>query len=852
MTPTQHLVALADEENEFEPTALLLKNLKCDIVGRVELPTRSSRSAHLTQVFRSNSACAKYVRSFSATGKLWLHQAKALDKIANGHDVLITTGTGSGKSLIFQIPILRELSSGDGTALVFYPQKALCSDQLLRWRALLNSAGLSETLVGEISGDIPSHERDEIIARSRILLATPDVAHAWLLRLQSVPAVSKLLSRVRFIVLDEAHTLDGVFGSNCAYFFRRLQLAIEESRRDRPSDLQFIAASATLQDPAAHLAQLTGRTFEVVDEAWNGAPGLGMTVLHVEGPEHGAPAEALLTETLESLVDQIGEDALVAFLDSRQAVERITKKLGDDRVLPYRSGYELNDRRDIEAALANGSLRACVSTSALELGIDVASFRIGFNLGIPATRKSLRQRIGRVGRARNGVFAIIAPSNAFARLGTTLEEFVSGAVEPCHLYLDNSAIQYQQACCLARETSGAGKMDARWPVGFADVFYQIDQGTRLPRELERLANIGSDSPHHAFPLRQIADARMAVRLASDRMTTIGTITLEKALREAYPGATYLHFRKAYRVVDWQVTAYERSILVEPVTGGPRSVPMLSVKAEVSQDCASILSEHSFESDRGSIVERCVRITETVHGFAIGSKQFPYSALSQTDRRLRSKYRQFETTGVVLRIAEPWFTGRGAAQVETRKRVATALRAILLAERGIMPSEVKQAHAGIALVSSQSRLLVDDAIVIFDDLEGGLRLTAPIFSKFTHLLRRLQRAAELTGENLLLDAPTIARLEDWYASLKVQTQFTPSNLPTRIFAPGSELCGLRNGEVVDYKVTGHQMMSIEDRDLLMYSYETSKGNSGWVSHELLQPKGDNWHYLSDDWQCEVSP
>lgn len=849
MSRAKPAISKPNQPVQLELSAFLLHNMQSAVVGRVELPSRRRSSSALPPEFQVNKASAEHVRSFSPDGKVWLHQAKALGHIANGHDVLVTTGTGSGKTLVFQLPILRELTTGEGSALVFYPQKALCSDQLLRWRTLLTSAGLPETLVGEINGDTPMHEREEIIAGSRIVLATPDVTHAWLLRLQSAPKITEFLSRLRFIVLDEAHTLDGVFGSNCAYLFRRLELAIERARGDKPNKLQFIAASATIRDAAAHLAQLTGRSFEVVDEEWNGAPGQEMTVLHIEGPERGTAAETLLTETLGSLVNQIGEDAMVAFADGRQAVERITKKLGDDRVLPYRSGYELSDRREIETALASGSLRACVATSALELGIDVAGFRIGFNLGIPATRKSLRQRIGRVGRAKSGVFAIIAPRNAFARLGTTLEEFVSGTVEPSQLYLQNTAIQYQQACCLAQETSGAGMADVRWPAGFAAMCHNLATRARLPRELERLANSASDSPHHSFPLRQIADTRMVVRLSSDQSTSIGTITLEKALREAYPGATYLHYRKAYRVVDWRVASYERSILVEPVMGGPPSLPMLSAKAEIAQDDASLLSDHILKSDRGSMVERCLRITETVHGFAIGTKQFPYSALSQNDRRLRSKYRQFESTGVVLRITEPWFAGGSARKVETRKRVATALRTILLAERGILPSEVGQSHSGIALISSQNRMQVDDAIVIFDDIQGGLRLTAPIFANFSDLLKRLRKAAELAGEDPLLDVPTITRLEEWHASLEIQSPPASGDLPTRIFAPGSELCGFRNGEVTHYKVTGHQIMSIEGSDLLMYSYETSVGGSAWVSHEQLQPSSDNWRYLSGDKQFE---
>ncbi len=833
----------ASRTSSADPADLLTAAVKSEIVDSLVLPPRSPVSAAVPRPYCDNLVLSRLLQALSPDGKIWSHQALALEHVASGHNVLITTGTGSGKSLAFQLPLLRELTEGEGNALVLYPQKSLSSDQLRRWRVLLDQAHLATGLVGEINGETPVAQRGAILDASRIILATPDVLHAWFLRLQSAPEVTRFLASLRFVAIDEAHVFEGVFGSNSAYFFRRLSLAAAKAQGLPARNLQFIAASATMGNPIAHIEALTGQSFVHVGNEHNGAPTHGMTLLHLDGPDTGSAAEALLAETLAALSGQITGSSIVAFVDGRQGVERVTRKLADERILPYRSGYASDERAAIEFALGSGDVRACVATSALELGIDVSGFHIGFNLGIARSRRSLRQRIGRVGRASKGVFAVIAPRNGFAKLGTSFADFATGPVEDIYLYLENRAVQFQQAMCLLRETDGAPIQDADWPHGFAEIYETLRTGAALAQDLVALAELCSDSPHHSFSLRQIADARFALCDARNGSAIIGSIDLTKALREAYPGATYLHNRKAYKVVGWQRSSFGPAIKLEPVPDAARTVPMLSSRIEVSLDPEDLLGGHAMASETGSLSERRVRITETVHGYQIGSQPVRYSDSGQSNRNLVSQSRQFESTGVILRIGESWFAG--ATRSDLRKQIAKALHRVLLADQGLLPSEIGWAQSGISLRNRMGSKVTNDAIVLFDAMPGGLRLTQALFSRLEGLLERLRKGSILAGEDRLLAAATVDRLERWYSELKLEVPACETVDVGGIYAAGSELGALIQGRLIPRRITGHQMMIISGTEQLIYSYDCEDGSSGWVSHDCLRPIGLEWRFLASD-------
>ena len=821
---------------------LLASAVTCEIVDSIVLPPRRPVTAPVPKPYCDNLVLARLLQGLSPGGTLWSHQALALEHVAAGRNLLITTGTGSGKSLAFQLPLLRELTEGEGKALVLYPQKSLSSDQLRRWRGLLDQAHLPSNLVGEINGETPVAQREAILDASRIILATPDVLHTWFLRLQSAPAVTRFLASLRFVAIDEAHVFEGVFGSNSAYFFRRLNLAAAKAQGLRVPRVQFIAASATMGNPIAHIEALTGHSFVHVGDEHNGAPTHGMTLLHLDGPDTGSAAETVLAEILATLSGKIADSSIVAFIDGRQGVERVTRKLGHDDIVPYRSGYASEDRAAIQVALGSGDVRACVATSALELGIDVSGFQIGFNLGIARSRGSLRQRIGRVGRASEGAFAVIAPRNGFTKLGTSFADFVTGSVEDISLYLENRAVQFQQAVCLLKETGGAVIQPADWPSGFVEIYQTLQANAPLPDDLAALAELCGDSPHHSYSLRQIADVRFSLRNVRNGMEEIGTIDLTKALREAYPGATYLHNRKAYKVLGWQRSSFGASIKLEPIPDAARTVPMLLTRTEVSLDPYDLLGGHAMASETGSLSERRLKITEMVCGFKIGSKPVPYSESGQSNRNHKIQSRQFESTGVVLRCSESWFAG--STRADLRNQIAKALYHVLLADQGLLPSEIGWAQDRISLRTRMGGKGTDDAIVLFDAMPGGLRLTQTLFSGFEGLLERLRKGSVLAGEDRLLSAATIDRLERWYSELQRELPVSQKGNVGGIYAPGSELGAFINGHLIPSRITGHQVMTIDGTDNLMYSYEREDGSSGWVNHDCLRPIGLDWHFLAN--------
>ena len=361
-------------------------------------------------------------------GRLWDHQAKALAALGEGDNVVISTGTASGKSLVFQsLAFHNVLRNPESRVLVFYPLKALAADQLRRWQTMAANLSLGEADIGRIDGSVPLYEREGILQSARIIIMTPDVCHAWLLSRLALPEVRNFVQSLSLLVMDEAHTLEGVFGSNFAFLIRRLIAVRNHLLRVRDdakiTKLQLVAATATIANPGEHMKCLTGFDFSVINHDDDGAPQSERIVAHLACQ---VDREIQVVKKLRSyLLNEGHEGAFITFLDSRQGVEglamatrhnesnsELADLVANADVLPYRAGYDRDDRQQIERRLQSGDLRGVVSTSALELGIDIPSLRVGFNVGVPATRKAYRQRLGRVGRGQNrpGAFVMVCTS----------------------------------------------------------------------------------------------------------------------------------------------------------------------------------------------------------------------------------------------------------------------------------------------------------------------------------------------------------------------------------------------------------------------------------------------------------
>ena len=442
-----------------------LTSVKCAAIERVQIPSSGERLDRLPASITGGQAWG-LVEPFATGDAIWLHQARALSELDQGKNVVVATSTASGKTIVFQAWAMETLNRNpQATALVFYPTKALGNDQHRRWQAACEKAGVPQDHVGQIDGEIKMTDRVRIMAKARVIIATPDVCHAWLLRTANEEHNHRFLRNLALVIIDEAHIYESVLGSNAAFFFRRLSTAVVNAGKETPP--QYIAATATIQEPERHLEMLTGQTFTEIGEDLNGAPRYSRDLLHFAYNPRGGTGETQVAELVMNIIDNDPQAQVIAFHDSRQGVERIVHKIGRPRqVLPYRSGYLAEDRRKIEDRLRDNTIRGVISTSALELGIDMPDLNYGINLDLPVTRKQFHQRLGRVGRSQPGVFIIMAPATRFRDYGETLRDYYDNSVEPSQMYLENEYVNFRQAKCLREELGRAGR-DTRVPPGCA-------------------------------------------------------------------------------------------------------------------------------------------------------------------------------------------------------------------------------------------------------------------------------------------------------------------------------------------------------------------------------------------------
>lgn len=831
----------------------LISNGDLSIVEAVTIPARSEKRAAIPETYL-NGPMQKWLETVSGPSKtLWSHQSLALEHIAKGENVVVATGTASGKSLIFQVAAFHELMTMGGKTIVLYPLKALLSDQASRWRKMADDLSLPLKTVAEIHGHIQTDERLEAVKSAKIILATPDAIHAWLMRQVSSPSIRDLLCAIRYLVLDEAHAYDSVFGSNTAYLVRRLLAARRRACKDKNVDrrLQVIAATATILDPSNHLEALTGWPFETVGEADDGSPSHGRTLLHIEGPAPGGASETVLADICQRLSNQATIGSFIAFHDSRQGVERVANTVDDDGVMPYRSGYEARDRETIEAGLRAGKLKGVVSTSALELGIDIAGFSVGLNMGIPQSRKAFRQRLGRVGRAGPGIFGLIAPRHAFTSLGATFEEYYAGSVEPSHLYLDNRFIQFAQARCLIEESENLGTETSQpppgvaWPSSFSEVFKLAKPGVRRSKEYDFVAQLGADSPHLNYPLRQVGEANYSIRRKSGPTEEIGNIALNQAIREAYPGATYFHFRNSLHILEWRSTSFDRSIRVDDAKKSPPTKPMLRKMVNVGIGIDDVVAGRIMSNGSSLVAEVYLQVNESVEGFRIGKNTYLYKDLRQKNPAMSRKQRDFRTTGIVIKIDEPWFSG-GGEPARTRALVADALTDLLMREKSVSPNDVDSASTNIAIYKHGTPSRASDMIVIYDSIYGGLRLTEPLYNELTTYVERLVKAAQLAGDHAAVSTEIAGKLASWVNGLEIGSpspseQLVPAEGEVLIYSPGSVVSVLQNNVLFERTLLAPTMVNFGGTDILVYSYNLGNGTSGMIPHEQVQATGQDWSY-----------
>jgi DEAD/DEAH box helicase domain-containing protein len=351
----------------------------------------------------------------------YTHQAAAIEHVLAGRNVVITTPTASGKTLCYNVPVLSSVLRDPATrALYMFPTKALAQDQLAELHELsdrLSRASSLEIGVFTYDGDTPQDARRAIRGRAHVVLSNPDMVHSGIL--PHHPRWAKLFENLRYIVIDELHAYRGVFGSHLTNVLRRLRRICQHYG----SNPAFICSSATIANPRELAAALTEEPFELVSES--GAPRGEKVFLFVNPPvvnQQLGIRRSYLAETRRVTAEFLKRSLqVIVFAQSRLATEILTTYLKDDfdgppgtreQIRGYRGGYLPQRRREIEKGLREGSVRAVVSTNALELGIDIGALDVCVMAGYPGTIAATWQRAGRAGRRSSRSAAVLVASSA--------------------------------------------------------------------------------------------------------------------------------------------------------------------------------------------------------------------------------------------------------------------------------------------------------------------------------------------------------------------------------------------------------------------------------------------------------
>lgn len=553
----------------------------------------------------------------------WLHQAETAALAHSGRHVIVCTGTASGKSLGYQLPVLTALMA-DPTACAIYlaPTKALAVDQL----ASIESLGLPGIRPALFDGDTPIDERDWVRGHARWILSNPDMLHRGIL--PSHARWARVMRRLKYVVVDECHAYRGVFGSHVALVIRRLR----RLARMYGSDPVFILASATVADPSAAAQRLIGA--EVTAVARDSAPRSGAdfvlweppVLLEAEGENGAQVRRSAPNEAARMMADLVSAGArTLTFVRSRQGAEQTAmtarRRLADtdpdlvDTVAAYRGGYLPQERRDLENALGTGALLGVATTNALELGVDIAGLDAALLAGYPGTLASVWQQAGRAGRGdRRALVVFVARADPLDSYLVHHPEAVFGKpVEAAVIDPGNPYILGPHLACAAAEN----RLTTDDLELFGDRARSVIEDL-VVRKVLRARPAGwfhheTRHPADTVDLRGSGGGQIAI-VEADTGRLLGTVDEARAPAAVHPGAVHLHRGLTYVVLDLDLAAGVALVQADRPEWSTvaRSVSTVEITAtDVS---------HDYHDDHGrlragiSVGLGRVRVTEQVVGY----------------------------------------------------------------------------------------------------------------------------------------------------------------------------------------------------------------------------------------------
>ncbi len=496
---------------------------------------------------------------------LYTHQAATVEAALAGENVVVVTGTASGKTLCYNLPVLHSLlNDPEARALYLFPTKALAQDQAAELAMFLQALEAEDSLAVRLyDGDTPPGRRAAVRREARLLITNPDMLHAGIL--PHHPRWAALFEGLRWVVIDELHVYRGIFGSNVANVLRRLRRLC----RFYGADPRFLLTSATIANPKEHAERLVEAPVRLIPTDLDGSPRAEKHVLIYNPPVIDPTLGIRRAYTLETtrLAERFlaGGVQTVVFARARQTTEVILGYLRDavgqaggkaETVRGYRGGYLPLERRSIESGLRDGTVRGVVATTALELGVDIGQMGAALIAGYPGTIAGLWQQAGRAGRRSDASAALVIAS------GAPLDQFI--ALHPAFLFdspaeqalinPDNLAIVAGHLRCAAFELPfEQGDAFGAYPEtsGLLQVMAE-DGDLHLSGGAYRW--VADEYPAEGVSLRSTGEPPVVIQqIGGDRPLVIGEVDRHTAPVVVHEGAVYIHEGRTFLVsrLDWE-------------------------------------------------------------------------------------------------------------------------------------------------------------------------------------------------------------------------------------------------------------------------------------------------------------
>ncbi len=648
--------------------------------------------------------------------RLFSHQYEAMQALKNKKNVLIATPAASGKSLVYQLPVLEEIERDANTSALFlFPFKALARDQQRLFHFPQGDITTTRPLIDVYDGDTSQSERKRIRKNPpHILITNPDMLHYTFLPYHT--QWNTFLSTLRYLVIDEIHVYRGVFGSHVLQVLRRFLRVLNHYR----SDPKIVACSATIGNPAEHVKNLLQRDFSVITKS--GAP------LEEKGfishfPENSASTaavkmlEACLKNNLKTIV----------FTKSRRSTELLYRYIIDrnpellSRIAVYRAGFMPEHRREIEKKLFNNQLCGVISTSALELGINIGGLDCCILVGFPGSISSLMQRAGRVGRRQQpSVIIYIAGEDALDRYWYEHEaELHQSPVEHAIVYENNDDITDAHLECAADELILAPGMNYPDTDYIEGRIQSLTKNNRLLECVEKGKYVCREPmPQRKISIRSIGDS---YEIRHEKGHLIGHIDGVRVYKECHPGAIYLHAGNVFQVVELDQDNYR--VIVQD---GPDDIYTQAVSGKET-DILSV--DGQLDMPFLPVFYGRLRVREKITGYSI-KRIFSGDIISTHELDLPEIV--FETRGL-------WMTFSESILDECRRKglhPMGGLHALEHALIGLYPLFSLCDRNDLAGISTMAHHQINGAaIFIYDAFPGGLGLAESALNRFQSLLQQ---------------------------------------------------------------------------------------------------------------------